>query len=263
MITLSTDFGSPYPAALKGAILTRCDARLVDVAHDLPRGDVRAAAFWLREILPSFPPAVHLVAVDPDVSPERRTLAIRAGGHALVGPDDGVLLAPARALAREENEDAGGEDDSDALAVFEVDRGTGPFHARDVLAPAAAAVHEAGAAALPSIHGFAETDEFVDLSIPVPDLDGRTAVGEVVAVDGFGNAVTTLPASVLDGRAGGSILVNGRSAPVGRRFADVEPGERVVRADDLGYVELCVNRGRGDEAFDVSPGDRVRLTFSP
>lgn len=261
MITLTTDFGSPYPAALKGAILRRCDARLVDVAHDLPRGDVRAAAFWLRELLPAFPPAVHLVAVDPEVSPDRRTVAVRAGDHVLVGPDDGVLLPPARALAHEETGDAADEDGPDTLAVFEVDRGTGPFHARDVLAPVAADVHEAGVAALSSLHGLAATDEFVDLSIPDPDIDGRTAVGEVVAVDGFGNAITNVPASVLDGLAGESVLVNGRSAPVGRRFADVDAGERVVRGDDLGYVELCVNGGRGDEAFDASSGDRIRLAL--
>lgn len=267
MITLTTDFGSPYPAALKGAILRRCDARLVDVAHDLPRGDVRAAAFWLRELLPAFPPAVHLVAVDPEVSPDRRTLAVRVGDHALVGPDNGVLLPPARALAEDGGggeDEGGGEgecEDEGHLSIFEVDRETGPFHARDVLAPVAADVHEAGVAALSSLHGLAATDEFVDLSIPDPDIDGRTAVGEVVAVDGFGNAITNVPASVLDGLAGESVLVNGRSAPVGRRFADVDTGERVVRGDDLGYVELCVNGGHGDEAFDASSGDRIRLAL--
>ncbi|HKJ60236.1 MAG TPA: SAM-dependent chlorinase/fluorinase, partial [Halobacteriales archaeon] len=48
MITLASDFGSPYPAAMKGVVLDRlgdADVRLVDVAHDLPRQDVRAAAF--------------------------------------------------------------------------------------------------------------------------------------------------------------------------------------------------------------------------
>ena len=65
MITLASDFGTPYPAAMKGVILRRCGARLVDVGHDFPRQDVRSAAFWLREVLSEFPPAVHLVVVDP------------------------------------------------------------------------------------------------------------------------------------------------------------------------------------------------------
>jgi len=36
MITLASDFGTPYPAAMKGVILQRSDARLVDIAHDFP-----------------------------------------------------------------------------------------------------------------------------------------------------------------------------------------------------------------------------------
>ena len=52
MITLSSDFGAPYPAAMKAVILGRVDARLVDVSHEFSRQDVRAAAFWLREVLP-------------------------------------------------------------------------------------------------------------------------------------------------------------------------------------------------------------------
>jgi len=99
MITLSSDFGSPYPAAMKGVILSQSAARLVDVAHDFPRQDVRAAAFWLREVLPHFPPAVHLVVVDPGVGTDRAAIVVRAGDHALVGPDNGVLLPVARALA--------------------------------------------------------------------------------------------------------------------------------------------------------------------
>lgn len=39
MITLASDFGSPYPAAMKGVIRRHTDAELIDVAHDLPRGD--------------------------------------------------------------------------------------------------------------------------------------------------------------------------------------------------------------------------------
>ena len=31
MLTLASDFGSPYPAAMKGVVLSRCDARVVDL----------------------------------------------------------------------------------------------------------------------------------------------------------------------------------------------------------------------------------------
>ncbi len=78
MITLTSDFGTPYPAAMKGVFLQHTDARLVDIGHDFPRQDVRTTAFWLREVLPYFPPAVHLVVVDPGVGTDRAALVVRA-----------------------------------------------------------------------------------------------------------------------------------------------------------------------------------------
>ncbi|MFC6735392.1 S-adenosyl-l-methionine hydroxide adenosyltransferase family protein, partial [Halolamina salina] len=87
MITLASDFGTPYPAAMKGVILRQSDARLVDIAHDFPRQDVRAAAFWLREVLPEFPPATHLVVVDPGVGTDRAAVVVEVGDHRIVAPD--------------------------------------------------------------------------------------------------------------------------------------------------------------------------------
>ena len=198
MITLASDFGSPYPAAMKGVILRRTGARLVDVAHDLPRGDVRAAAFWLRFVLPEFPPAVHLAVVDPGVGTGRAALVVRAGEHVLVGPDNGMLLPAARALAAGDDgstgtgavgsagsgagagapasagatgadadrsgPEAGGRDASGArLTCYTVeydDPDSATFHGRDVFAPAAATAHRAVAdgSVVGSAPGSADVD---------------------------------------------------------------------------------------------------------
>ncbi|MFC7080941.1 SAM hydrolase/SAM-dependent halogenase family protein [Halorussus caseinilyticus] len=251
MITLASDFGTPYPAAMKGVMLQRTDARLVDVAHDFPRQDVRATAFWLREVLPYFPPAVHLVVVDPGVGTDRAALAVRAGDHALVGPDNGVLLPVARELADSEGTE---------VEVFEVeyaDPASSTFHGRDVFAPAAAAIHEEGVESFHERDDVVPDDGFEDLRFPDPELEGATAVGEVLVVDGFGNAVTNLPAELLDGRE--SVAVNGESAPVARAYAEVAPGERLVTVGSHGNVELAVNRGRGDDAFGVSVSDEIHV----
>ncbi|RBI63574.1 S-adenosyl-l-methionine hydroxide adenosyltransferase [halophilic archaeon] len=249
MITLASDFGTPYPAAMKGVMLRRTDARLVDVAHDFPRQDVRAAAFWLREVLPQFPPAVHLVVVDPGVGTDRAALAVRAGDHALVGPDNGVLVPAARELA-----------DGAGLDAFEVDdegAASSTFHGRDVFAPAAARVHEVGVDAVSDLDGVAPTDEFVDLRFPDPAVGDDEATGEILAVDDFGNAVTNVPGGFVDGAD--EAAVNGERAPVAPSYAHVEAGQRLVTVGSHGNVELAVNRGRGDEAFGVAPGDAVRL----
>lgn len=252
MITLSSDFGSPYPAAMKGVILQRTDARLVDVAHDFPRQDVRAAAFWLTQVLPYFPPAVHLVVVDPGVGTDRNALAVRAGNHALVGPDNGVLVPAARELA-------------DAFEVFEIeyddgDAASNTFHGRDVFAPAAADIYEAGVDRLDTLDGVTPTDSFEDLWFPDPRRDGDAIVGEVTVVDGFGNAITNIPGAHLDGAYGETLRANGEAVPVERTFAAVDSGQRLLTVGSHGNVELAVNRGRGADAFDVQAGSTVRLT---
>ncbi|WP_408959446.1 S-adenosyl-l-methionine hydroxide adenosyltransferase family protein [Natrinema sp. 74] len=275
MITLASDFGAPYPAAMKGVLLRRTDARLVDIGHDFPRQDVRAAAFWLREVLPYFPPAVHLVVVDPGVGTDRDALVVRAGDHALVGPDNGVLLPAARRLA------GGDPDRLEAYAVDEPrlepvepagDGGTtvsatalsgsdGPasatFHGRDVFAPAAAAVHDADLDALGDREWLAPTAFDSDLELPTAEPEDGQAIGEVLVVDGFGNAITNVPGSYLEGRE--QITANGEPVPVAETFAAVPAGKRLATVGSHGYVELDVNRGRGDEAFGLAAGDRVVL----
>jgi hypothetical protein len=251
MITLASDFGTPYPAAMKGVVLQRTDARLVDVAHDFPRQDLRAAGFWLREVLPYFPAAVHLVVVDPGVGTDRAALAIRAGDHALVGPDNGVLLPAARELAAREGAE---------VEVFEVeyaDPASSTFHGRDVFAPAAAVIHEEGVENLHERDDVVPVEEYQDLRFPEPEIEDGTAVGEVLVVDGFGNVVTNLPGDLLDDHE--EVVVNGESAPVARAYDEVGPNQRLVTVGSHGNVELAVNRGRGDEEFGVSVGDEIRI----
>ncbi|MFB6072291.1 MAG: S-adenosyl-l-methionine hydroxide adenosyltransferase family protein [Halobacterium sp.] len=251
MITLSSDFGSPYPAAMRGVILQASDARLVDVAHDFPRQDVRAAAFWLREVLPYFPPAVHLVVVDPGVGTDRAAVVVRAGNHAVVAPDNGVALPAARRIAED-------------VEVFEVDvddPASSTFHGRDVFAPAAAEVHERGVERFHEYDGYERTEDYEAVSFPDPDLAGDVLRGEVLVVDGFGNAVTNLPGRVLDGDFGGTMTVDGDRVPVERTYAAVGAGDRLVTVGSHGNVELAVNRGRGDDAFGVEPGSTVELAW--
>jgi len=259
MITLSSDFGTPYPAAMKGVLASGTDARLIDVSHEFPRQDVRAAAFWLREVLPHFPPAVHLVVVDPGVGTDRAALAIRAGEHVLVGPDNGVLLPAARKLA-----DAA-DSEADAIEGFEYaydDPESVTFHGRDVFAPAAATIHEAGRSQFEAGDRFGPVEAYEGLTFPDPTIREDGADGEVLVVDDFGNAITNVPGEVLADRFGEAVTVNGVWAPARRTYAMVEADNRLVTVGSHGNVELAVNQGRGDERFSVSTGSRIRLRWT-
>ena len=272
MITLTSDFGSPYPAAMKGVIRRQTRAELIDVAHDLPRGDPRAAAFWLRFVLPEFPPAVHCAVVDPGVGTDRDALVVRAGAHVIVAPDNGLAMPPARALA-------GDDGDVEVRTIAVDDPASATFHGRDVFAPTAARVRaaldeagadetapatepEAVADALASMDALAPADDPVDIVFPEPSVEREdgdmTAVdGEVLAIDRFGNVVTNVPGELVRGRDW--VRVDGDLTPVAATFGAVDPGERLVTVGSHGYVECDVNDGRGDGAFDLRPGDSVRL----
>jgi S-adenosylmethionine hydrolase len=273
---------------------TTGQVQVSDVAHDLPRQDTRQAAFWLRFVLPEYPPAVHCVVVDPGVGTTRDALVIRAGDHALVGPDNGVLLPPARALAAADGEthpgraprSAGGatdERDASRIEVFTVEvenPASATFHGRDVFAPTAADVFETGVDGLDALDALQPTSDYEDLVLPratVGETDGEsqkdtdetgskgdTAEGEVLVVDDFGNAVTNVPGSFLAGRLGETVRVVGpereRTAPATETFASVPAGEPLVTVGSHGYVECDVNRGRGAEAFGLDAGDAVSLT---
>lgn len=257
MITLSSDFGSPYPAAMKGVVLHRTDAQLVDIAHDLPRQDPRAAAFWLRETVPFFPPAVHLVVVDPGVGTDRRAIAIRVGNHALVGPDNGLLRPVVRRLCESLPES------DPPVTAYEIgvdDPASTTFHGRDVFAPAAADIHECGVEQIEAVDMVTAIPlaSCVDLTLPTATRDSESIHGEVLVVDDFGNAITNIPGDWLNGVSTAS--VNGDSVPVGDTFASVAPGEKLLIVGSHGYVECDVNQGRGDEGFDLTAGSSVRLT---
>ncbi|GAB3693994.1 SAM hydrolase/SAM-dependent halogenase family protein [Halorubrum pallidum] len=272
MITLTSDFGSPYPAAMKGVIRRHTSAELIDVAHDLPRGDPRAAAFWLRFVLPEFPPAVHCAVVDPGVGTGRDALVIRAGSHVIVAPDNGLALPPSRALAADET-------DVDVWSIAAEDPESATFHGRDVFAPTAARVHEAvvdesgdapdGATPLAiddALAGMADLTaaaDPVDLVFPEPSVerdDGGDVTGvdgEVLAIDRFGNVITNVPGALVRDRDW--VRVDGDLTPVVETFGAVDSGERLVTVGSHGYVECDVNDGRGDGAFDMRPGDAVRF----
>jgi hypothetical protein len=255
MITLASDFGSPYPAAMKGVVLRRSDARLVDVSHDLPRGAIRESAFWLREMLPTFPPATHLAVVDPGVGTDRAILVARADDHTLVGPDNGLLVPAARRIAAET-----GADGVDWFHADPGDPASSTFHGRDVFAPLAAAIHETvaanGVGALDD-HDRLTPGEPVDCRLPEATVEDSRAEGFVVAVDDFGNVVTNVPGDLLEGRE--AVRVNGEHVPVGTTFGAVDPGNPLVVVGSHGYVECDVNGGRGDEWFGLSPGNAVEI----
>jgi S-adenosylmethionine hydrolase len=246
-ITLLTDFGSAYTAAMKGKILSVSpEARIVEISTKIPSHSVREGAFLLRSVVRHFPPAVHVGVVDPGVGTRRKGLIVRVGGGYFVGPDNGLLMPAARALGKPE--------------TFEITKAfpgvSRTFHGRDLFAPVAARLSRGGT-----------PDEFgVPLNGPVElDLDAYEVspdllTGEVLSVDGFGNVVTNIPAgAVAPLRPGDRLGLHGKIVPFAATYGEVEVHRPLVLVGSHDSLEIAVNQGSAAEAFRLKTGDRVQL----
>ncbi len=226
-ITLLTDFGTAdgYVAAMKGVLASRVpDALLDDVAHDLPRGDVRAGSWALRRFWRRFPGGtVHLVVVDPGVGTERRALAVEAEGRFVVCPDNGVATSVLEEAA-----------DWRAVELVGVDPPEGAvsttFHGRDLFAPAAARL----ATGTPLDELGPDVADPIRLDEPQAEMVDGGVRGQVVHVDRFGNLVRSGRVGGLgDLRGGGRTDASGprhlrrgraRGAPGARQFGRAPGG---------------------------------------
>ncbi len=264
LITLTTDFGTAdgYAAAVKGVLAQQAPgARILDLSHDVAPHDVSGAAWLLLRAAPFFPTeTIHLAVVDPGVGGRRRALILELGGQFFVGPDNGVfslvphrLVGPWRGVALER------------ARVPALSSSSAVFEARDVFAPAAAALAHAlgeraaeGTRARPldlSRFGDAIAD-WVRLPWPEPRRDGDEWVGEILRVDRFGNAVTNLTSD----HGAGPLLVGGRAVRRGRVYEDAPPGTPVALEGSSGFLELALNRASASALLGLAVGDAVRLT---
>jgi S-adenosyl-L-methionine hydrolase (adenosine-forming) len=238
VVTLLTDFGTAdgYVGEMKGVLVALAPhATLVDIAHDVRAHDVDGARLALERYWLRFPTGtVHVVVVDPGVGSSRAAIAVESEGRYLVGPDNGVL-SPAL---------ASGNARAVVLPIPAVAAPT--FHGRDVFAPAAARL-AAGA-------GLSELGTPASPRIAASPQAQRTADGwrgEVIAIDRFGNAITSLPAGPS------RIEVAGRSLPVQRTYSDLVPGQAGAVVGSSGRIEVVVREGRAAEELGLERGAAV------
>ncbi len=256
IITLTTDFGTrdPYVGVMKGVILgITPNVTIVDITHHVPPQDVWTGAYVLNSAVPYFPEkSIHVAVVDPGVGTERRALAVRTERAYYVAPDNGVL-SPVY-----ENE-----------RVLEIVHLTNPtywlarvshtFHGRDVFAPVAAYI--ARGVPLSALGSPVNVDEVVHLEWPAARVeDDGTVTGIVVHVDHFGNVVTNIPASLLDGDPHTwEFEVRGhRVRGLKSAYAEVSVGEPLALIGSNNTLEFSIREGNAAAAWGVRVGDRVK-----
>jgi len=261
-LSFLTDYGleDGFVAACHGvAARIAPAARVIDITHLVPPGDVRRGAAVLAQTVTYLPPAVHVAVVDPGVGTVRRAIAVTAGESVLVGPDNGLLSWAIAALggARQAVQLTNGE-----LWLHPV---SATFHGRDIFMPVAA--HLSAGGDLAAAGDEIATADLVELPAPTSRVQDGEAEGEVMSVDRFGNVQLSIPA------ADAGLLGIGIGAPIavrcGRRqltvpyldtFAAGAPGEIVAFTDSAGLISLAINAGDAAQQLGLPPGAHVRLS---
>lgn len=214
---------------MKGVITSRCEARVIDLTHDIAPFDVWEAAFFLRDVIRYWPnETIFVCVVDPGVGTARRILAVESEGRIFLAPDNGLLHFVRGDACAVTNE-----------SLFLPD-GSTTFHGRDRFAPVAAAL--------------ANGTRIEDLG---PRVDDRVPLdytpGAIIRIDRYGNCVTDLrpPAEPF-----GITVKDWRIEHV--RATYTGDGAFVI-VGSTGCIEISVANGSAASLLQLSRGDRVTI----
>lgn len=254
VITVTTDFGhqGPFVGVIKGCILTRFpEARIIDLTHEIVVHWPAEAGFWLARAFGYFPTGtVHVAVVDPGVGTSRNILAVRAGGHYFLAPDNG-LLAPVVARAGDTLMVRLG---AAQLAHLGVQRPSATFHGRDIFAPVAAEL----AAGRVAIEGLGEVvPTLVPSWVEDPTIESRSVSGVVITIDHFGNLITNIDAALIERFRLPLVHAGNHAFPLLRTYGDARPGEYLALINSFGVLEIARAENNAAEGLGLSRGAPV------
>ncbi len=238
MIVLFTDFGmgGPYVGQMHAVLAQQAPAvPVIDLFHEVPRHDVKAAAYLLPAYRRGFPPdTIFVCVVDPGVGGERRALMVRADHCWYVGPDNGLFHVLAR-RARD-------------MECHEIRWRPAPlsasFHGRDLFAPVAAQL----------AHG--RVPDSVPSAAPTPPVpDWPEDLPQVLYIDHFGNAITGLRAERLGRDV--KLRVGGADLAYARTYSEVQVGRGFWYENANGLVEIAANQAHASDQLGITVGDSI------
>lgn len=257
-ITLTTDFGTQdwFVGVMKGVIAGIApEAKVIDITHEIPPGNIRAGAFALATSFSFFPKGtIHVAVVDPGVGGSRAPIAVQTEDYIFVGPDNGVL---SWAWERQK-----------AHSIWLLDQRkffrkpvSRTFHGRDIFAPVAAHL----STGKPLEQFGHEACFYLTLPWPKPRLSKDRVTGQVLYIDRFGNALTNISEASLGefSKKKPQVILNEQPLCTVQQFYQAVPeGKAVAVFGSNGFLEIAVNGGnaaqqlklRLDQAVTVKAG---------
>jgi len=237
LIYLFTDFGfnGPYVGQIKTVLYEQAvDAKVIDLMHDAPVFNSRAAAHFLAaSVLSLATKSIVLGVVDPGVGSARKGVALYADSRWYVGPDNGLFdVIASRASEFQWYE-----------ITYKNMNASCSFHGRDVFSPVAA-----------MLHNRIELSEFL-LPIKTHNQTQADDLFEVIYIDHFGNLMTGIRA--LNFELSKQLVIDGTNISYAHIFSDVKKGEAFYYENSQGLLEIAVNSGSAEKVFGAAIGDVI------
>jgi S-adenosylmethionine hydrolase len=253
VVAFLTDFGwqDDYVGQMHAASLSvDRSLRTIDLVHDVPPGDIRAAAFLLRSTLKHLPESsASACVVDPGVGTRREIVLLKSAGKWLVAPDNGLLSPIVDSFGVERLLKL------TAAPWLHGEQTSRTFHGRDLMAPAAAWL---ASGRDPGEIGQSYSKLHVHVNVN-PEHEGDDWIAEIMWVDRYGNLITNFPAKSVDHV---TVELGGKRIHRVETFAEASPDVPVWLTGSRETVEIVVNGGSAAQLLASDRGDRVRVSVS-
>ncbi|MDP4291852.1 MAG: SAM-dependent chlorinase/fluorinase [Bacteroidota bacterium] len=256
IITLTSDWGyrDPYLGAVKGALLKQIPGVvIVDISHDIPKYNIRQAAFVIRNFYRDFPAGtIHIIGVLTEESEDHPHVVIHHNGYYFIGADSGVFSM----IFDEEPQEM-------VMLDVYLDSNYQTFSSRDRFVKAAA--HIAHGKPILEL-GYSHTGLTQKMSLQ-PVVNGNTIRGNVIYIDSYGNLISNISETLfrqLGNKRKFSLSFRGHKATPFREYrayGDVPEGEIVVLFGTHGFMEIAINRGKANNMLGLEMDSTIVINF--
>jgi S-adenosylmethionine hydrolase len=253
IVTLITDWhrSDYYLGCLKGSLLAAFpNIQIVDINHNITLFNSAEATYILQQVYSRFPiGAIHFVGVNSEPNPNQPLVLLKAVGHYFIGPDDGCFSMIFQNIP------------IDSCVALPLEQEPAAFRALPALLKALQAI----ASGRSNIAGIPHQLQKSWLSLPV--YDNNSINGQVVYIDGYGNAHSNIDKGLFEricrGRQYEIILYipSIKIYIISEYYSDVKHSELLGLFNSAGYLEFARNNDNLAYLESITIGAPVRIKF--
>jgi len=259
IITFLSDFGykSSYVAQMKAIVSRISDARIIDITHDISAQNIMEGSYVLYSSVDHFPDGtVHVAVVDPGVGTSRKGIVITTQKQVFIGPDNGLLIPAARKQGD--------------FIVYSIDDSkyvnnkiSNTFHGRDIFAPVAAHITNG----VPFDRIGIRTNNYVNLDFGRCEITPKSAYGEVIFIDDFGNIITNIDGDLLlkvlkhDSKIMVFTEKNKEQMVFVKSYNYVKKGSFLATIGSSDLLEIDINQANAAKKLKIKIGDKIKILF--